>query len=60
MPHGTKGLSKTKAKKILRDGEVQGRELTSKQRGYFGAVAGGANPGGPPRKREKSYGRGRF
>ena len=30
-----------KAKKILRDDTTQGKPLTDKQRGFFGAVAGG-------------------
>ncbi len=35
------GLSRQKARKILRDGSVRGKRLTSRQRGYFGYVAGG-------------------
>lgn len=35
-----KKLTKTKAKKILRDGKVRGKSLTKKQRGFFGAKAG--------------------
>lgn len=34
-------LSKTKAKKILEDGEVRGRKLTAKQRRFMGARASG-------------------
>ncbi len=34
-------LTKTKAKKILKDGSVRGKKLTKKQRGFFGARAGG-------------------
>lgn len=34
------GISPEKAKTILRDGEVRGHPLTSKQRGMFGAAAG--------------------
>lgn len=37
-----KKLTKAKARKILRDGSVKGHKLTKKQRGLFGAVAGGA------------------
>ena len=33
-------ISRTKAKKILRDGEIRGRKLTKAQRGLFGAAAG--------------------
>jgi len=36
------GLSQAKAKKILEDGSVRGHALTKKQRGFFGARAGGA------------------
>lgn len=38
MPH----LSKSKAKKILRDGSVRGKKLTGKQKRFLGARAGGA------------------
>jgi len=41
-------LTKAKAKKILRHGEVHGKPLTKKQKGFFGARAGGA-----PIKRKK-------
>ena len=34
-------LTKAKAKKILRHGEVHGHKLTKKQKGFFGARAGG-------------------
>lgn len=37
-----KKLTKRKARKILRDGEVHGKPLTKKQKGFFGARAGGA------------------
>jgi hypothetical protein len=36
-----KKLTKRKAKKILKDGSVRGKNLTKKQRGLFGAVASG-------------------
>ncbi len=35
-------LTQTKAKKILRHGEVRGKSLTEAQKGFFGARAGGA------------------
>ncbi len=35
-------VSKTKARKILRHGSVRGHKLTKKQKGFFGARAGGA------------------
>lgn len=34
-------VSMAKAKKILKHGKIRGRELTEKQKGYFGAIAGG-------------------
>jgi hypothetical protein len=34
-------LTSEKAKRILEDGTIRGRSLTSKQKKYFGAVAGG-------------------
>ena len=37
-----KGLSQEKAKEILEHGEVHGKKLTKKQRGFFGARASGA------------------
>lgn len=33
--------SKAKAMEMMEHGEVRGKPLTDKQRGYFGAVAGG-------------------
>ena len=36
-----KKLTKKKAKKILRHGSVRGKKLTKKQKGFFGAKAGG-------------------
>lgn len=40
--HGKhKKLSKAKAKEILKHGEVRGHKLTKKQKGFFGARAGG-------------------
>lgn len=35
-------LTASKAKEILSHGEVRGHKLTKKQRGFFGARAGGA------------------
>lgn len=34
-------LTKTKAKKILKDGTVRGKKITKKQRGFFGSIASG-------------------
>lgn len=39
-----KKLTSTKAKKILHDKSVHGHPLTDKQRKFFGAIAGGAEP----------------
>lgn len=40
LPSETTDISPGKAKKILRDGKVRGKELTPAQKGFFGAVAG--------------------
>jgi len=37
-----KTLTKAKAKKILRDDTIRGKKITKKQKGFFGARAGGA------------------
>ena len=37
-----KKLTKAKAKIILKEGVVRGKKLTKKQKGFFGARAGGA------------------
>lgn len=34
-------VTKAKAKKILKHGSVHGKRLSKKQRGFFGARAGG-------------------
>ena len=36
-----KKVTQKKAKKILRHGKVRGKKLTGKQKGFFGARAGG-------------------
>jgi len=36
-----KKLTSDKAKEILKHGKVHGKKLTKKQRGFFGARAGG-------------------
>jgi len=38
---GRHKLTRKKARKMLRDGEVHGEKLTKKQRGLFGAIASG-------------------
>ena len=43
--------TQTKAKKILKDGKVHGKSLSKKQKGLFGAIAGGnARKSGGKRK----------
>lgn len=39
-----KHLTERKAKEILRHGEVHGKPITEKQKGYFGVIAGGKTP----------------
>ena len=51
MPHIKKPVSKTKARTILREGEIGGKKLTPKQKGFFGALAGGVL--GHPKRRTK-------
>ena len=41
MPKGHHKLTPKKAKEILRHGTVRGHKLTKKQKGFFGARAGG-------------------
>ena len=41
MDGGIMAITKTKARKILRHGKVRGKALTKKQKGFFGARAGG-------------------
>jgi len=52
-------LTAEKAKKILKDGKVNGKPLTDKQKRYFGFIAGGGVPSkaeGGNLSREKDYG----
>lgn len=37
-------ITQAKAKEILKDGEVKGEPLSTKQKKLFGAVAGGEEP----------------
>ena len=37
-------VSKTKARQILREGEIGGKKLTEKQKRLFGLIAGGGVP----------------
>jgi len=50
-------LTPEKAKTILKDGEVRGNPLTPKQKGFFGARAGGAAelpaPKNPPGRKRR-------
>lgn len=48
-----KRLTKAKARKILRDGEVRGKKLTAKQKKFFGAIAGGEKPKKGTKRRKK-------
>ena len=48
MPEGS--VSREKAKEILKHGSVGGHKLTKKQKGYFGARAGGARRGSSKRR----------
>lgn len=41
-----KVLTRSKARKILKDKKIRGKKLTKKQRGLFGAIASGAIRGG--------------
>ena len=44
-------VTQTKAKKILKDGKGHGKSLSKKQKGLFGAIAGGnARKSGGKRK----------
>lgn len=44
MPYGGGPLTAEGAKEILRDGKVNGKKLTAKQKRYFGYIAGGGKP----------------
>lgn len=39
-----KPVSRKKAKKILKDGQIRGKKLTESQEGLFGLIAGGGTP----------------
>lgn len=43
-------VSAAKAKKILKDGSVDGKPLTEKQKRFFGRIAGGAKRVRAPKK----------
>jgi hypothetical protein len=47
----SKKLTSKKARKILRDKTVRGRKLTTKQKRFFGAIAGGQKPKSPRRRK---------
>lgn len=40
LPSRTTELKPAKARQILKEGRAQGKPLTKKQKGFFGAVAG--------------------
>jgi len=46
-------VTKKKSKKILKHGKVKGKKLTKKQRGFFGARAGGQPVKKKQRKRKR-------
>lgn len=39
--YGKAPVGKAKAKKMMKDGEIKGKKMTPKQKGLFGAIAGG-------------------
>ena len=45
--------SRDKAKKMLKEGRAQGKALTKKQKGYFGAIAGGNSTGAKSKRKKK-------
>lgn len=47
----TKKLTSHKAKKMLKEGKAKGRNLTKKQKRFFGAIAGGQRPRKASKKR---------
>ena len=47
--HKHKGITRKKAKKILKEGVARSKKLTKKKRGFFGARARGA----PVRRKRK-------
>lgn len=49
-----KKLTQRKAKMILREGKTRGKKLTSKQKRFFGAIAGGQKPRGSKRSSKSS------
>ena len=49
MSHKKAPVSKSKAKIILKEGKIGSKKITSKQRGFFGSIAGGTF-GHPKRK----------
>ena len=51
MAKHKRGLTKAKARKILKDKEVKGHPLTPKQRKFFGARASGSPIRGLKRSR---------
>ena len=52
-----KKLTQRKARKILKEGVAQGKPLTSKQKSFFGLVAGGGTPTRIRGARKKPSGR---
>lgn len=54
MPHRKAPVSKSKARKILEEGIARGKKLSKRQKGFFGAIAGGTF-GHPKRKRSSKH-----
>lgn len=46
-------MSKSKAKKMLKEEMARGHKLTKKQKGYMGMIAGGKKPTKTKSKRKK-------
>jgi hypothetical protein len=46
-------VTKAKARKILHDGKIRGKALTTRQKGFFGAIAGGSSNKTAAKKRRK-------
>ena len=53
MAYKKRPVTTKKAKTILREGEIGGRKLTTKQERFFGFMAGGGTPTKVGHKRRK-------
>ena len=52
-------VSRPKAKQIMKEGAIGGKDLTKKQEGLFGLVAGGETPTRPEKPKKSQLGKGR-